>query len=237
MKPRTIDLKRSFFISFFSTLVLCIVAFILFIVYKKIQFTVNDKQYQQCLSEQTEADKIALSYIPKINQVLTAGNDSFPKSIHSVLIEGVLTNQNVEKLEFVSWSGNDGNLIKTFKHNNDGSFSYEVKTQSESDQGSLNPNFNLEIIPKDTSIICVSKSDLAKTDVCTLSGLTLEVDPTDGSWCLGGLMDIGLGSAPVFALSDSELESIGLSKDNICNQRESNWRNKCINKNFSNELF
>jgi hypothetical protein len=154
------------------------------------------------------------------------------QGIDHIIIRGKIDNSKIEKLEMDSQGG--GEIIKKFQLNNDGGFIYEIRSPN---SGALNPNFNLKIIPKDRSIVCTTKSDLAKADVCTLESLSLELNPKDNSWCMGGIIDIGLGSAPVFALSEAELQTIGLEESNICNQRTSNWRNKCINKNSTDKFF
>lgn len=190
---KPINTKNAFVISFTSIIIFCLLILFSLFAYRQIKLFSTNKNYQQCLADQIQADKVALSYIPTIKQLSVTKNHLF--------IKGVINNLNIDNLVLISWMGGDDNgLVKTFKYDkNNGNFSYEITTS----MVAFNPNFNMQITLKDTS---------------KLSQIYIETTPANGNWCLGGSVDLGLGSAPIGELSDTELKTIGLSKNNICHE-------------------
>lgn len=232
---KSINTKKAFLISFTSIILFCCLVLGSLFVYMQIRKFINNKDYQQCLNEQKDADKIALTYIPAIKQVTMSRKDPSFAGVDYILIKGIINSPNIERIDFISWSGDDSHLIKTLKHDeSSSSFSYEIKS---SPGVGINPNFSIVLTPKDKTIVCSSQSSNAKANVCTLRGLSLEINTKANSWCLRGFVDLGLGSAPLSVLSNTELQTIGMSENNICYRGVDNWRNKCVNKNSTINLL
>lgn len=242
---KTVNIKTAFLVSFTAIVLFCGLVLGAFFVYQQMRLANNKKDYQQCLSDQKEANGVAVSYIPTIKQVTmkvtTSQNDPSIKLLSDVLVKGVINNPNIERLDFVEWAGGGvDELIKTFKYDkSNGNFSYEISTPSNNSSSQISTTLGLVLTPKDNSLVCTSKSSLAKTNICTLKGINLEINTVNNSWCITGVIDMGLGSAPLNELSNVEFQTIGLSKTNICNYYPDGgaWRNKCMNKSSTIKFF
>jgi hypothetical protein len=229
-KHKLNSIKKVYLVSFSSILIFCLIIFSLLAVIRFIRVSINNAAYQKCLEEQKKADKIAVTYIPTIIAVSVKRNNPSLTGIDQIVIEGKINNSNISKLQLNTWSGaGDGGLLKSFRKNPNGEFVYKITTVT-GNNGAINPNLNISIIPHNKSITCSSDSKLVRADACTLDGLSLQINHLDGSWCLSGKLDLGLGSAPLSIMTNQELLSIGLSESEICNRGNSNWRNKCNKK-------
>jgi len=229
MNKKTI--KITFFISFISVFIFCLLVVLCLYLYKKInkQFIAakNEKNYKECLVEQKKADKIALSYVPTINSVTYYSNAK-------INIEGEIAGfKDIAKLS-VKPDNLEENCVNIIVDYNQKSGKFSIKSdwkptflgdKYQQDVVCWHGDRNIEIMfilePYDKDKIaipipnchmqdCKFSFNLSQTYIRRL----LESD----QWCLGGQTDIGLGSAPAWELTDEELTQIGLNKDKICDR-------------------
>lgn len=230
---KPVSIKVVFLVSFASIFLVCIFVLVSLLAYRQVRKFINNRNYEQCLIEQKVVDEIALSYIPIIKQVVMSQTD--------ILVKGIIKNPNIKRLDAINENDCIRRVIKY--DSNTGAFSAEAyfDPQVGSCGGFSNKlggaRFMFNITPKDSSNICTVPPNLvgANTDVtrnCSLNRIVLYTSVIDQKWCLEGDIDIGLGSAPIGGLSDAELQAIGLTKNNICQDTGLNLRSeKCSNAN------
>lgn len=238
---KTVSIKTIFLVNFASIILFCLLVLAAFFGYRQVVKFINGKNYQQCLNEQGQANKDALSYVPAIKQV------SLDKQ-GKVLVKGSFISSNVEKFD-VTFDSDDKCWNKNISFNKvNGNFTITV-TPNYNDSECSSHNFyrggvklNFKIASKDDSVVCKGASKNASsstvvTTFCNLNNLEMVTSFIDNKWCMYGWVDVGLGSAPIWELSDNELQTIGLSKNNICYHSQESWRkDKCVNKNSTNFL-
>lgn len=220
MNKRTI--KITFLISFISVVIFCLLAIVGIYLYKfinkKIIEAKNEKNYKECLVEQQKADKIALSYMPIISFI------DIDSSVRTNIEGRIPGFKDIAKLDIEFEKPDKGCINKVIDYNQkNGNFT--IKASGKEGINKVNCWYNNEIEmrfilePYDKEKIAIPIPNSRMQDGSfsfNLNWIYIRKFIDSDKWCLGGKIDIGLGSAPTWELTDEELTQTGLTKDKVC---------------------
>ena len=212
-KLTEMKIKTAFAISFASILIFCALIIGSILSYRMVSKYLIEKDYQLCIKDREEADKIAFSYFPIIKTVNIGGHSN-------VNIQGKIVNPNVENIELNFQTPDDGEMNKNVKFDKaTGNFQiYASPSEKNIDKyKNYGVVFYLKLIPTNMDLACSksTKSNSYSFDPygCGLKPL-LHINPGENI-CIEKGIDIGLGSAQAIDLIEEELKSLGLNIQNV----------------------